>query len=210
MIRYSDVIATTIDGVLKPLGGASVLVRVSATSEMATVFDALGAPAQNPVTADSLGRIAFYAPTGIYDLTVSHTSITAFTLPGVKIGDGTIHVADFGAISDGITDTAEELQTAIDYAGSLASTDWLDPGASNIVVDLDGGSYLVGAPLTVPSRVKLQNGQLIADTSADWGDDGSGKPTRAVVELSLAATRATEIYGITIICGHAEIGRAHV
>jgi hypothetical protein len=195
MIRFSDVVAeANADGVLEPVAGASVTVLTSSTSTPAVIFDELGAPISNPVTTDSLGRFDFFCRTGKYDLVVSQTSITPHTRQGVLIGDGTIHASDY-AIADGISDAAEGLQAALDEASALVTA-----GGASVVVDLDGGQYLLGAPIFVGSRTTLQNGMLIADPGADWGDDGTGHATRYVIEMTSSGAQETEISRVQVNC----------
>ncbi len=51
--------------------GATVMVYEAATTTLATgLQDESGAPLANPFTADSSAKVAFYAPDGLYDITV--------------------------------------------------------------------------------------------------------------------------------------------
>jgi hypothetical protein len=86
MQKYQDV-------VLKPDGsviqGASVLVQSFPGAVTSTIYSDDGVTTQaNPMTTDSLGRFAFYAAGGRYQLVVSGTSIATQTITDILLEDG--------------------------------------------------------------------------------------------------------------------------
>lgn len=87
MQKYQDV-------VLKPDGsviqGASVLVQSYPGAVTSTIYSDDGVTTQtNPMTTDSLGRFAFYAADGAYQLVVSGNSIAAQTIADIQLQEGT-------------------------------------------------------------------------------------------------------------------------
>lgn len=84
MQKYQDV-------VLKPDGsviqGASVLVQSYPGAVTSTIYSDDGVTTQaNPMTTDSLGRFAFYAADGDYQLVVSGNNIATQTITDVSLG----------------------------------------------------------------------------------------------------------------------------
>ncbi|MGQ0569819.1 MAG: hypothetical protein ACT4P5_09855, partial [Armatimonadota bacterium] len=58
------------------------------TAVAATIYSDEGVTTKaNPFTGDTLGRFDFYAPDGDYDIRVSGTGVTAYTIPDVTIAD---------------------------------------------------------------------------------------------------------------------------
>lgn len=83
MQKYQDV-------VLKPDGsviqGASVLVQSFPGAVTSTIYSDDGVTTQaNPMTTDSLGRFAFYAADGDYQLVVSGNNIATQTVTGIQL-----------------------------------------------------------------------------------------------------------------------------
>lgn len=86
MQKYQDV-------VLKPDGsviqGASVLVQTYPAGVTATIYSDDGVTTQaNPMTTDSLGRFAFYAAGGQYQLVISGNNIATQTITDILLEDG--------------------------------------------------------------------------------------------------------------------------
>lgn len=87
MQKYQDV-------VLKPDGsviqGASVLVQSFPGAVTSTIYSDDGVTTQtNPMTTDSLGRFAFYAADGDYQLVVSGSSIATQTITDIQLQEKT-------------------------------------------------------------------------------------------------------------------------
>src|SRR5258708_258456 len=89
MKRYSDIITVANrNNVLTAAAGALVTVFRAGTLTLATIFVDDGiTPTPNPVSADTLGRFAFYAADGRYDLQISGGTIIPFTLSDIEISD---------------------------------------------------------------------------------------------------------------------------
>lgn len=86
MQKYQDV-------VLKPDGsviqGASVLVQSYPGAITSTIYSDDGVTTQaNPMTTDSLGRFAFYAEGGRYQLVISGNQIATQTITDILLEDG--------------------------------------------------------------------------------------------------------------------------
>jgi len=65
---------------------ASITVYSAGTTTKVTIYsDADGSAQSNPVSTDSYGRFVFYADPGLYDIRVSGTEFTAYTLEDVTI-----------------------------------------------------------------------------------------------------------------------------
>lgn len=204
MQHYHDVIVAYIAGELQPLPGATVWVTHSGTGVDAALTDVNGAPIDNPTQADSLGRCDFYAHGGLYDFYITHALVSPYTLRHVQIGSFDINVESFGAVPDGISDAHAAIQAALDYAASLSSASYYDGKEGNINVNLNGGIYLLGAPLQCTnntySRITLRDGKLILDPNADWGDDGTGLPTESAIKLTGSGLREFAIQRVQITC----------
>jgi hypothetical protein len=87
MQKYQDV-------VLKPDGsviqGASILVQSFPGAVTSTIYSDDGVTTQaNPMTTDSLGRFAFYAADGDYQLVVSGASIATQTITDIQLQEKT-------------------------------------------------------------------------------------------------------------------------
>jgi hypothetical protein len=65
---------------------ATITVYAAGTTAASTIYStAAGASQVNPLTTDSVGRFSFFAAPGEYDIKVSGTGITTYTLSGVSI-----------------------------------------------------------------------------------------------------------------------------
>jgi len=111
MQKYQDVVS-------KPNGdivvGASVLVQTYPAGVTSTIYSDDGVTAAtNPLTTDSLGGFAFYAPNGRYQLVISGAGITQRTVTDVLLEDITdVYVSNFGVL--GLGNDAAIMQAAID------------------------------------------------------------------------------------------------
>ncbi len=86
MQKRQDVI---INSAGQPVGGATVLVRPTGTTNTATLYatNTGTAPAANPVTADAYGRFSYYGTNGRYDEVISGNYIQATTNFDVMLED---------------------------------------------------------------------------------------------------------------------------
>jgi hypothetical protein len=85
MQHYSSQAFTDIG---KPAGGASIAVKLAGTNTNATIYSDDGVTLKsNPFVTNSLGQFDFYAASGKYDITVSGTQITTFTLANQVVFD---------------------------------------------------------------------------------------------------------------------------
>jgi len=85
MQRYDSQALTDI---VKVAAGATVTVYLAGTTTKATIYSDDGVTTKsNPITADSLGRFFFYSASARYDITISGTQITTFTLPNQVLFD---------------------------------------------------------------------------------------------------------------------------
>ena len=78
--------------ILKDVGGvgaaAVVTVYDAGTEDLATIYSDDGSTAAgNPLTADAYGRTNFYAANGSYDIKVTGTGISEYTMSVVKLFD---------------------------------------------------------------------------------------------------------------------------
>lgn len=70
------------------ISGAKVYVYHANTTTLATLYNTSnigGATKANPLTSDSHGRFWFYAPIGRYDLTVTRSGLTTYTIEDIEM-----------------------------------------------------------------------------------------------------------------------------
>ncbi|HTD23739.1 MAG TPA: hypothetical protein VK738_13860 [Terriglobales bacterium] len=85
MQHYSSQAFTDI---AKPAGGATITVKLAGTNTNATIYSDDGVTTKsNPFSADSLGHFDFYAASGKYDITITGTQLTTYTLPNQVVFD---------------------------------------------------------------------------------------------------------------------------
>jgi hypothetical protein len=99
MQHYSSQAFTDIG---KPAGGASIAVKLAGTSTNATIYSDDGVTVKsNPFVTNSLGQFDFYAASGKYDITVSGTQITTFTLANQVVFDPfEVNIGDAPAVTE--------------------------------------------------------------------------------------------------------------
>ena len=114
--RYHDSV-TTLRG--DAVGGASVTVYLAGTTTKADIYlypSTLAGAKSNPTYTDGYGRFWFYAAPGTYDLRISGTNITTYTVEDVRIFSDagyTYNVLDYGAVPDDGEDDTARIQSAI-------------------------------------------------------------------------------------------------
>lgn len=157
---YNSAAFSTASGVAVA-GGATVSIRLESSGALATIYanrDSAGSPAlANPLTADSVGRFAFYAAPvdqgysvrvqfGAEDHTVHNVlDLEPFTASGSSLaltlqGEARrlIYPEHFGCSGDGTTDDSDNFQLAATAAvGKILK---LTPGASYVIADINIGT----------------------------------------------------------------------
>ncbi len=117
--RYHDSV-TTLRG--DAVGGASVTVYLANTTTKATIYiypTTTGGNKANPTYTDGYGRFSFYASPGTYDLYISGTNITPYTVEDVRVfsdTEYTFNVADYGANGADSANDTTGIKAAIDAA----------------------------------------------------------------------------------------------
>ena len=112
--------------ILKDVGGvgaaAVVTVYDAGTEDLATIYSDDGSTAAgNPLTADAYGRTNFYAANGSYDIKVTGTGISEYTMSAVKLFDvKTVDEADTDtdkdkAVSNNLAKNWEATKNALGY-----------------------------------------------------------------------------------------------
>lgn len=119
--RYSDSV-TTVRG--DAVGGASVTVYLAGTTTKASLYltpSSDGSTRANPTYTDGYGRYYFYVLPGTYDIAISGTNVTTYTVEDVRVFSDTgyvYNVVDYGANgADSVTDS-----TAIKAAVAAVKT----------------------------------------------------------------------------------------
>jgi hypothetical protein len=85
MQHYSSQVFTDLG---KPAGGATITVKLPGTNTNATIYSDDGVTLKsNPFVANSLGQFDFYTASGKYDINVSGTQITTYTLANQIVFD---------------------------------------------------------------------------------------------------------------------------
>lgn len=85
MQHYSSQAFTDIG---KPAGGASITVKLAGSNTNAAIYSDDGVTVKsNPFVTNNLGQFDFYAASGKYDITVTGTQITTYTLSNQVVFD---------------------------------------------------------------------------------------------------------------------------
>lgn len=143
-------------GVTTSTGTGSVVLNTSPT----LVTPILGTPSSGTLTNCTLPQLSASTGSTLVGTINGGTGAVTRTVAS-KLND-TVSVKDFGAVGDGVTNDYTAIQNAINYAATLTAE-----YGPLITVDLVGGQYAVGSPLTVISQpsVVVANGKLIALSS---------------------------------------------
>ncbi len=85
MQHYSSQAFTDIG---KPAAGATITIKLAGSNTNATIYSDDGITVKsNPFATNNLGQFDFYAASGKYDITVTGTQITTYTLPNQVVFD---------------------------------------------------------------------------------------------------------------------------
>lgn len=144
--------------------GPSVTVYLPGTTTKASIYsDDSGAVLANPFPATATGQYLFFAATGSYDLLISGTGISAFTISSVQgispsSVAGIVNVKEFGAKGDG---------TTLDTSAVLAAIAYIQAGQT---LFFPRGSYRVGSLGTMTKIITLDFGgsRILPDTTGVW------------------------------------------
>lgn len=210
--RYSDNVANTRGDAI---GGAYVTVYISGTTTKATLYvgpSSTMQAAQNPTRTDGYGRFYFYAEPGVYDITISGSGITTYTISEVRIfsdSGAAYNVLHYGASTESGNDDTSSIQAAVDAAGA-------DGGGQ---VLLPPGMYHTTDAITVSSDDVAIVGSGIGATTmrpanADTGfsciilDGVSRCLVTGLTIKNYLAPGATEVDGVQILGGDHNVIRA--
>lgn len=163
--------------------GATVTVYEAGTATLATgLQEESGAPLANPFTADDSAKVAFYAPDGLYDITV--------------VGNGrTVTIrAQFATLGAAVT--AEKLKTArtIAITGDLSWSTSFD-GSGNVTASgtLANSGVTTGTyrSVTVDAKGRVTSGTNPTTLSGYGITDAAPKNSPAFTGDPTAPTQAT-------------------
>lgn len=201
MQKFSDTIASTVDGVLVPLSTANITVRLAGTGTSATLYaDSAGlTPLANPFQSSATGRAEFYAADGRYDIQVAKAGYSTVTVSDVLLED-----PDDGANDDldGVN-IANAAITGSTFAGGSVSeitslTFSATPGVlsprmmtwnqtdETVDLQLNGSAVTLQVGQEVVYRVRNQTGSTITDGSCVSAAGTTGNAGRILVQLAIA------------------------
>lgn len=161
MQRYANNVQSQI-GIAVP--NATVTVRVQnatpGTGALATIYsdDGITLVAGSALTTDAQGRFAFYAPDGKYDLTVTGTGITTYTLADVEIADVT------ETLSNDNKWNVKRLNDDI-YPGTATGTVTNPTVGPTVAVDATSGGSMTNATRYYKIEYINWNGSTLASPS---------------------------------------------
>lgn len=146
MQRHSDaVVVKDAAGILRAVSAASVRVNLADTSTAATIYSDNGTTAvANPLTTDSSGRFTFFAADGLYDLVVSGTGFTTYTVEDVEL---TEELGRITAVPSGTTSASVAIT---DFPSTVVSTPGV--GGSMLIEYLIAGVWLAWPSGTVTAK----------------------------------------------------------
>lgn len=136
------------------IAGATVLVQTYSGADARVYSDRTGSGglASSTLTTDDNGEYSFYAPDGLYRLTISKAGRETVVLEDVPVGNGgneqagVVYLADFLNASN--SNGLEAMAAAIDVAANkIASTQF-----GRIELAVEGARFGVGDTLEIPSQ----------------------------------------------------------
>lgn len=164
--------------IVKPASSATITVRIAGTSNNAAIYSDDGVTVKsNPFTANVLGQFDFYAASGKYDITVSGTQVTTYTLANQVLFDPFETVA---------ADTPQALK------GSLAAT-----------TITASGLISANAGLTVASGQVLSADQVTPVNSSGVGGFYGRYITPPFGAIGITATFANEVRAFQFVLPYA-------
>ena len=119
--RHEDTVSNIRSDVI---GGALVTVYTAGTTTLSSLYSSTSTASNakaNPTYTDVYGRFFFYAVPGIYDIKVSGSGITTYTVEDVilqpyDVPTGVFNVVVYGAAGDSTTNDTAAIQAAVDAA----------------------------------------------------------------------------------------------
>lgn len=174
--RYQDVVQ---DLRGNAISGAKVYVYQANTTTLATLYNttsASGATKTNPLTTDSYGRFWFYAQAGSYDLTVTRTGLTTYTLEDVTLAVG--------------------WPDTLTFAGSIAYLDTVAAASAGAGVQVDG--VLVNGTVVYADTLRGQSGAPVF-----IGASGVNVTSKTIQADTLKSVSGS---GVVLGSGHLAIG----
>lgn len=164
--------------------GATVMVYEAATTTLATgLQDEYGSPLANPFTADSSAKVAFYAPDGLYDITVVGNGRTvtirsqfvsidgADTLRDDLAANGGSALIGFrqydsGAVATSVQAKLRESVSVLDFGADPTGVNDSLPAFNAAIASFsafDVGFYGNGGAISVPPGTYKMSGTLWID-----------------------------------------------
>jgi hypothetical protein len=206
MQHYSSQVFTDLG---KPAGGATITVKLPGTNTNASIFSDDGITVKsNPFVANSLGQFDFYTASGKYDITVSGTQITTYTLANQVVFDPFEQNAADAAMSVRsmtLSTPPSPLAAAqVDRTGltaAIANTTWFTPAQTSIYLVL--GIVDITAPGGAAANT-LQISWTDADTNLPnavtqgWQNNIMGAQGLQLVAVVWAKANTTISYLTTI------------
>ena len=154
MRKYTGVILDTAGNISE---GVSITVYLTGTTTEATLYSNEGiTQITNPVTSNSNGRFFFYIADGEYDLKVSGSNITTYTISDVQVVDAYAHIN----ATDPHTQYQKESEL-LDYSLTVALADlktkgpWVDVRAYDTLVSANTAAYNAGLTLLITKECIL-------------------------------------------------------
>ena len=154
MRKYTGVTLDTAGNVSE---GVSITVYLTGTTTKATLYSDEGiTQITNSVISDANGRFSFYVADGEYDLKVSGSNITTYTILDVQVVDAYAHIN----ATDPHTQYQKESEL-LDYSLTVALADlktkgpWVDVRAYDTLVSANTAAYNAGLTLLITKECVL-------------------------------------------------------
>jgi hypothetical protein len=193
----------------KPAGGANITVKLPGTNTNATIYSDDGVTLKsNPFVANSLGQFDFYTASGKYDITVSGTQITTYTLANQVVFDPfEQNAADTAMFARSLTLSAppSPLSAAqVNLTGQTApisNTTWFTPAQTGFYLAL-GIIDITNPGFAAANTLQIQ--WIDADTNVSnavtqtWQNNQLGAQGLQLVAVMWAKANTTISYLTTI------------